>query len=188
MNKSRLIRAIFISLILIISISSSALAQCPDIPEKSSCINCHQVQSILPDRASYEWHNTHFQKDCCTRCHGGNCIAEEEEPAHEGLIIQPLDDIYTSCRGCHPNDYVVLANQLAASIGVTPGSRLTPTPVPTDLAGGSALFLATPVAPAQSGVPVSVPLILGISLVVWFAMIAILAKRLQTSNEQAASK
>jgi hypothetical protein len=173
---------LIINILLLFISASPVLAQCPDIPEKSSCISCHQTSSIPPERASYDWHNTHFQKDCCTRCHGGNCIAEDEEIAHEGLIVQPLEDIYTSCRGCHPDDYVVLANQLAASIGVIPGSLPTPTPVPTSPSAGSALFLATPVVPVQSGVPISVPLVLGGSLIVWFGIIALLARRLQTNN------
>ena len=182
MYRNCLFYLIFFSAIVLFLSAGTAAAQCPDIPEKSSCITCHQTQTIPPDRASYEWHNLHFQKDCCTRCHGGNCIAEEEDLAHEGMAIQPLEDIFTSCHGCHPDDYQERANLLAASIGVVPGSRPTPTPVPTGLPAGSAIFVAPPAAPVQTGVPASVPLILGGSLLIWFLLIAWLAKRLHNMN------
>ena len=65
----------------------------------------------------------------------------------------------------------------AAVYGPIPG-RLNSLPK----SAGSALFLATPVVPVQSGVPISVPLVLGGSLIVWFGIIALLAKRLQSNN------
>jgi hypothetical protein len=52
----------------------------------------------------------------------------DKDLAHEGLMAQPLADIYTDCHSCHP-DYEARAAQFAPSLDVTPGSCATPTPV-----------------------------------------------------------
>jgi hypothetical protein len=49
--------------------------------------------------------------------------------AHESLTANPLSDIYTDCHSCHP-DYDERAQIFASTLGVTPGSCATPTPVP----------------------------------------------------------
>ena len=49
--------------------------------------------------------------------------------AHEGLVAQPLSDIYTDCHSCHPADYIARSDKLAATLHVTPESCATPTAV-----------------------------------------------------------
>jgi hypothetical protein len=106
-----------------------AQAQCGDIPPHSSCITCHEKES--PVNIQDEWHAVHASKDCCASCHGGNCVAIDKDLAHQGLVAQPLEDIYTSCYRCHPDDYQEKANQYALVLGINPGSRPTPTAVPS---------------------------------------------------------
>jgi hypothetical protein len=108
---------------------SPAYAQCGDPPPKSSCITCHEKED--PVYQNGEWHGIHALKDCCTNCHGGNCRMMDKTLAHEGLVAHPLDDIYTNCYYCHPYDYQERAARFGAVLGVIPGSRQTPTPVPT---------------------------------------------------------
>jgi hypothetical protein len=107
---------------------SPVSAQCGVNPPDPSCVTCHEIQAPIYDKG--EWHEIHARKDCCTNCHGGNCSAAEKELAHEGMIPNPLDDIYTNCHACHPDDYPERAARFAAELGITPSSRETPTPVP----------------------------------------------------------
>jgi hypothetical protein len=109
--------------------SSPAFAQCGDAAQKSSCISCHEKED--PVYQNGEWHGIHALKDCCTNCHGGNCRMMDKNLAHEGLVAHPLDDIYTNCYQCHPYDYQVRAARFGAVLGVIPGSRPTPSPVPS---------------------------------------------------------
>ena len=103
-------------------------AQCGVNPPHPSCVNCHEIQAPVDEGG--EWHEVHARKDCCTNCHGGNCSAEEKERAHIGMIPNPLEDIYTNCHACHPDDYPQRAAVFAAELGVTPSSRETPMPAP----------------------------------------------------------
>jgi hypothetical protein len=48
-----------------------------------------------------------------------------------GIISNPLEDVYTNCHACHPDEYWQRAAVFAAESNVTPASRATPTPVPT---------------------------------------------------------
>jgi hypothetical protein len=103
-------------------------AQCGDDLKHSSCITCHEEQASV--YAEGEWHIIHARKDCCAACHGGNCTTMDKELAHAGMVAQPLQDIYTDCRACHPEDYTLRAKHFATLLGVTPGSSPTPTPRP----------------------------------------------------------
>jgi hypothetical protein len=123
-----ILAAVLIGVGLLVWRSGLAQAQCGDTPPKSSCITCHA--QVDPVYQNGEWHGIHALKDCCTNCHGGNCRAPEKELAHESLIAQPLDDIYTNCHSCHPDDYQERAARFALLLGVTPGSSPTSTPVP----------------------------------------------------------
>lgn len=105
---------------------SPVSAQCGVNPPRSSCITCHEIQAPVYENG--EWHGVHGRKDCCTNCHGGNCSAEEKEQAHVGMIPNPLEDIYTNCHACHPDDYPQRAAIFAAELGITPSSSKTPTP------------------------------------------------------------
>ena len=81
---------------------------------------------LLPNKG--EWHIIHASKDICLNCHGGNASTMDKNLAHEGMMAQPLADIYTDCHSCHP-DYEARAAQFAPTLHVTPGSCATPTPV-----------------------------------------------------------
>jgi hypothetical protein len=103
-------------------------AQCDDYPPNSSCITCHEKE--YPVFKDGEWHSVHGRKDCCAQCHGGNCSTMDKELAHQGMVANPLDDIYTNCYHCHPDDYKARAARFAALLGVRPYSSPTATPVP----------------------------------------------------------
>ena len=120
--------AFLLAIGLLLGSSSPVQAQCGDNPPKSSCITCHAKED--PVYKNGEWHGIHALKDCCTNCHGGNCSAQEKALAHESLVAHPLDDIYTNCHSCHPDDYTARAERFAALLGVTPGSSPTATPAP----------------------------------------------------------
>jgi hypothetical protein len=83
-----------------------------------------------------EWHSIHASKDICINCHAGNGSTMDKNLAHEGLVANPLNDIYTDCHSCHPEDYDVRAQIFASTLGVTPGSCATPTPIPISNTSG----------------------------------------------------
>ena len=107
---------------------TSVQAQCGTGPP-GSCVECHIEQALVYEQGI--WHGTHARKDCCTNCHGGNCSAAEKELAHVGIIANPLEDVYTNCHACHPDDYWQRAETFAVELNITPSSRATPTFVPT---------------------------------------------------------
>lgn len=110
-------------------------AQCGD--PVSSCVTCHEKQMSV--YANGEWHTTHSRKGYCVNCHGGNSSAAEKERAHEGMVGNPLSDIYLSCHQCHP-DYIERSARFAAILQITPSSSATSTPVPViSVSGGSGL-------------------------------------------------
>ncbi len=135
---------------LILWVESPARAQCGDYPPKSSCITCHEKED--PVYQEGEWHTIHAQKDICTSCHGGNCTSMDKTLAHENLVVNPLDDIYTSCHGCHPDDYATRAARFAVVLGVTPGSIATPTAVPTSQVVNHPMVILPASAPANATV------------------------------------
>ena len=59
-----------------------------------------------------DWHVLHARKDCCAQCHGGNCSSMDKDLAHEGMVANPLEDIYTNCYHCHPDDYQAAPSDL----------------------------------------------------------------------------
>ena len=99
-------------------------AQCGN-PQPSSCTTCHAQADPVADKG--EWHTSHASKDICVNCHGGNGSSLDKNLAHQGMLAQPLSDIYTDCHSCHP-DYVERAVPYAATLQVTPSSCATPTP------------------------------------------------------------
>jgi len=109
--------------------ASPAQAQCGDITADSSCITCHEFQGADPVYGKGEWHEIHALKDCCWNCHGGNTKAQDEDLAHVGMTAHPLEDIYTDCQSCHPDDYPGRAERFSVVLGVTSGSAPTPTAV-----------------------------------------------------------
>jgi hypothetical protein len=124
-------------------------AQCGDIPPNSSCITCHEKEDPVYEQG--EWHALHARKDCCAQCHGGNCSATDQVLAHQGMTDNPLEDIYTNCYHCHPDDYQARAGRFGLALGITPGSRPTPTQ-PAFAAAIAHPLLVSP-QPVQAGGP-----------------------------------
>jgi hypothetical protein len=96
-------------------------------PPPSSCTTCHAQEDPVSGKG--EWHIIHASKDICINCHGGNGSTMNKDVAHETLTANPLSDIYTDCHSCHPQDYIGRANLFAPTLGITPGSCATPSPV-----------------------------------------------------------
>jgi hypothetical protein len=95
-------------------------AQCGS--QTSSCKNCHETQAQDPvNNDGTAWHSQHAFGDFCYLCHGGNNQATDEATAHIGLV-DPLSDIVTNCKSCHPNDYEADAQIYATTLGVQLGS------------------------------------------------------------------
>jgi hypothetical protein len=105
--------------------TSPASAQC-DTP-KSSCVSCHGTGNHVTGMG--EWNSVHVNQDMCIYCHGGNGNTMDENLAHEGIVAQPLSNIYTDCHSCHPSDYIERSAKFAATLNVTPSSCATPTSI-----------------------------------------------------------
>lgn len=123
-------------------VSTPTRAQCGDYPPKSSCITCHTVEDPVYDNG--EWHCIHARKDSCIDCHGGNGSTMDKDLAHESLEVNPLNDTYTDCHHCHPDDYQARATYFGAILGVLPGSSPTPTAVPVGPAVERAIVILPP--------------------------------------------
>ncbi len=96
----------------------TVVAQCED--PKPSCCTCHATAHPVTDQG--EWHTIHARKECCRACHGGNDQAQDEETAHMGMTLHPLQDTYIACHQCHPDDYRQRAEVFAVALHVTPMS------------------------------------------------------------------
>jgi hypothetical protein len=127
-------------LVLIIN-TPTAHAQCGSTASASSCILCHDVERIYPVFQKGEWHTIHARKDCCWYCHGGNTRELDMKLAHKGMKVTPLDDIYTACHSCHPDDYTVRAEKFALSLWLRPESSPTPTLIPVNSVAESPIIL-----------------------------------------------
>jgi hypothetical protein len=93
----------------------TASAQCGNI--ESSCAKCHQTtHPVCSDGTA--WHSEYGHRNTCWNCHGGNDTTQDQELAHVGLVRNPLDDAYTSCYVCHPENYQTLAQRYAQSLGI----------------------------------------------------------------------
>jgi hypothetical protein len=140
----------FITLGLGILVYQPVQAQCGDNPPQSSCITCHEKEAPVTNQGY--WHEIHAQKDCCAKCHGGNCSAADKDRAHVGMMAQPLKDVYLNCAGCHPDDYQQRAGKFAGILGVTPGSSPTATPVSAGPFASQQMVIPQPAAggPAHS--------------------------------------
>lgn len=143
--------------------------QCGSEPlPDSSCTTCHLVENP-PDETDL-WHGIHVAKDCCINCHGGNCRVSDKDLAHLGMTINPLQDIYTNCHSCHPDDYQERAEIFATELGIIPSSNATPTAVPTsEDSKGSLVVLPVPVSTSPSTPPITFVLA-GLAIITIFAM------------------
>ena len=120
--------ALLLSLILIggLLLVPHVSADC-GTPPTSSCASCHSPNNHVEVMGA--WNHVHLEQDICINCHGGNGTSMDKVAAHTGLVAQPLTDIFTNCYSCHPADYVARADQMAASLHVSPGSCATPTSI-----------------------------------------------------------
>jgi hypothetical protein len=131
-------------------LATPAKAQCGS--QASSCKNCHETQAQKPvNNDGTTWHTQHAFGDFCYLCHGGNNQATDKVAAHTGMV-DPLTDIATSCKSCHPTDFTAKAQTYATTLGVTLGSGSTSgaaTPVATAASAMTqSAVVATPAAPA----------------------------------------
>jgi hypothetical protein len=168
---------ISLSLVMLVAIPwaltpSPVLAQCgSDPPPDSTCYTCHILDRADQDESL--WHGIHASKDCCARCHGGNCQSMDEDLAHQGIVVNPLNDIYTNCHSCHPDDYLARAEVFAAELGVTPVSSPTSTPA-------TALEISVPklvILPAPAPITPSIsllPLVLGGLAILTFFLLGLI--------------
>jgi hypothetical protein len=144
-------------------------AQCgSNPPPDSSCYTCHVQED--PISGNGEWHGIHANKDCCAKCHGGNCSTMDKDLAHQGMIANPLSDIYTNCHSCHPDDYQEVAETFAMELGIIPGSIATPTPVPTEKVTVNSLVILpspSPNSPAAFPLPIALAGLVVIILVLF---------------------
>jgi hypothetical protein len=160
-----------------------AQAQCGDNPKDSSCITCHEYQGEDPVYGKGEWHTIHASKDCCWNCHGGNTQAQDKVLAHIGLTINPLQDIYTDCHSCHPDDYPERAVRFASVLGEVPGSAPTPTALAAGLITSHPIILQ----PLSSTKEVSFPwvgLLIGGGLLGLFFIALIFLGRVNNSKQK----
>ncbi|NJD59011.1 MAG: hypothetical protein FIA98_06395 [Anaerolineae bacterium] len=158
---------------------SPVFAQCgSNPPPDSSCYTCHVQED--PVAANGEWHGVHARKDCCAKCHGGNCSTMDKDLAHQGIVANPVSDIYTNCHSCHPDDYQTRADIFANKLDIIPGSIATPTPAPSGkVLAAPLVILPSPVSTTSFALPL--PLILGgSSIIILFILgIIILITRLR---------
>ncbi len=131
MNRKKFTIAIFTTGVLLVvgmvflMTAAPARAQCGS--QASSCKNCHETQGKDPvNNDGTAWHTQHAFGDFCYLCHGGNNQATDETTAHTGMV-DPLADINTSCKGCHPTDTLSLAQSYAATLGIQVGTSTAPT-------------------------------------------------------------
>lgn len=148
---------------------STAFAQCgSNPPPKSSCITCHEKEAPVYENG--EWHGIHALKDCCINCHGDNCSTIDKVLAHESMVAHPLDDIYTNCYKCHPDDYQARAERFGAILGVTPSSSPTSTPVPASLIVDHPIIILPSSTSNPVFIPPLIPIIWGLSFLALFIL------------------
>ena len=148
MNRKRITLLIVVVGVLLVTGSfflmtaTPAAAQCGS--QASSCKNCHETQAQDPVNADgTAWHTQHAFGDFCYLCHAGNNQATDQVAAHTGMV-SPLADINASCKSCHPNDMLTLAQTYATTLGVQVGTGGTGT--------SAATLPATTVAPGTTAV------------------------------------
>jgi hypothetical protein len=128
-------------------IPQAASAQCED--PSPSCCTCHATAHPVFDQG--EWHTVHARKECCRACHGGNDRADDQDAAHAGMTLHPLQDTHLACHQCHLDDYQQRAEVFAVALHVTP-QRSEPTARPRVAAATPPPMMVTPVPQAVAEV------------------------------------
>jgi len=123
-------------------------AQEPDPTEESDayCVACHEHQYYVYD--SGKWYCLCEARMHCVYCHGGRTDSNEEEVAHEGLVLYPTREHEERCQSCHTEDYMsrVVAFESVAGVSPTQIPIITATPVaasslPADTASANPLSI-----------------------------------------------
>jgi hypothetical protein len=127
------ISSLFVIILLLLVGIAPVRADCGG-PQISSCTTCHAQADPVSGKG--EWYSIHASKHICINCHGGYGSTMDKNLAHEGLVANPLNDIYTDCHSCHPEDYDARAQIFASTLGVLTGSCATPTPIPISNTSG----------------------------------------------------
>lgn len=175
MSAPRVSRALLVGSLLTLAIGGLVLlapqavvAQCED--PQPSCCACHATAHPVGEQG--EWHTLHARKECCRACHGGNDRTDDQDAAHAGMTLHPLDDTYIACHQCHPDDYRQRAEVFAVALHVTPISS-EPTARPAVAESTPPPLIVTPlpqvaanVTPVWNGSVVLVIAILLVGLVV----------------------
>jgi hypothetical protein len=157
-----------------LAIPPATSAQCGSI--ESSCFKCHQ--EAHPVCGTTEWHSEYGHRYACWNCHGGNDTAQDKELAHVGLVRHPLEDVYTSCYACHPENYKQLAERFAKTLGVTvsyhePFPRSITALAPIEIRTAVTSSTETPAIPTNSFEPVWIlwlsplPLVVALAWLKW---------------------
>jgi len=131
-HRNRFITPVLFSVILMAGFflllpAMEATAQCGS--QASSCKNCHETQGEDPVNADgTTWHTQHTQIDACVSCHAGNPQSTDKLQSHTGMVSW-YSDVKAGCFACHPDNYILLAQEYATSLGVTLGEvSSAPTP------------------------------------------------------------
>jgi hypothetical protein len=95
-----------------------ALAQEPE-PQAggTNCAACHENLYYLHDTG--KWHCLCDATPTCVHCHGGQPEAVEAGLAHEGMVVNPLQENAATCRQCHCADCQQHVNEFIAVAGGT---------------------------------------------------------------------
>lgn len=105
--------AVLLTLLVGSVLPPAARAQCG--PITSACYTCHSQTD--PVNGTTPWHSVFGHRYACWNCHGGNDVAQDQALAHVGMVRNPLEDAYTSCYACHPEDYQQRAAQYDQLLG-----------------------------------------------------------------------
>jgi hypothetical protein len=93
------------------------------------------------------------------------------------MVRHPLEDTYTNCHACHPDDYPQRAERFAVALGVTPlacSRPLTPTLV-AQVPSGAQTFTPSPLTPTSPEWTAALALLALIA--VFFVSVTVAARR-----------
>jgi len=120
---------------------SMAAAQSEVPAPESTCATCHENLYVLHDTG--KWYCSCKRRADCTVCHAGQVDTFDEDLAHQGLIVHPIQDNPAACQSCHGDDYPAYIQRFCQIAGVSQPSKPGTTFAP------AALFIEAPV--QQSG-------------------------------------
>lgn len=92
-----------------------AQAPTPDFDD-GSCVACHENLYYLYDTG--KWHCLCDATPSCVHCHGGQPGVLEEDLAHAGMIVNPLQNDAAICQQCHCDDCQEHVDEFLAVAGL----------------------------------------------------------------------